>query len=917
MSETAVHFGKRPGNPLNRRVWKDLLSDWKRYLMIFLMLVVTIGFVSGMYVANNSMMTSLADNVVKLHREDGHFELSKKADSDILAALESGEKADVVSVFRERAYEEAEEKVVEAVNEAVEEKVREQVKSAITEQVTAAVDEQLAGYAAMGAEVSDEQRQSAIDEALATAMSENYDKAVEEALKAAYDSDDYKTALSDAMKEAKDEIDKEINEKYDDLAERYELNKDFTPVPVKIYDLFYKEQTELIPENASYSGKIRVFNERTEVDMYDILEGRRPETENEIIIDRMHADNIDLKVGDKIKAGNTEFTVTGLAAFADYSTLYEKNTDTMFDALTFDIAMVTPAGFEKLSAPLHASYAFEYVNKPADVIAEKTLSDNFLKVLITQTAVTGNETEIKDYVPAYANHAMTFAAEDMGSDEAMGGVLLYILVAVLAFIFAVTASAKLEKEASVIGTLRASGYTKGELLRYYMSGPLLVVIFASIVGNILGYTVFKDIVVAMYYNSYSLPTYETLWTPDAFIKTTIVPIILMLVINFIVIIRMLKLSPLKFLRHDLKKTKRKKAVRLPKWKFFARFRMRVFLQNIPNYIMVFVGVCFVMLLLSMAVGMPETLKYYQGSMTDMMFADEQVILLTTEDEDGNTIETSTAGAERFSLGSLIRKSDTLDEEITVYGIVDGSGFIKLDRNADGVYISDAFASKYKVAKGDTITLSAKYENKDYKWKVYDIYDYSAALTVFMPNDMFNTEFGLKAGAFSGYMSNGHIADIDEKYIAKTITADDMLKIAAQLDHSMGAYMVYFQYVCVIVAAIMLYLLTKIIIEKNERSISMVKILGYSSGEIASLYLVTTALVVFVTEFAAIFIGYEAMCALWNVLLMKLGGYFAFVIPFSGFVKEFVLVFAAYMIITVIDFIRIRRIPKVLALKNAE
>ncbi len=121
----------------------------------------------------------------------------------------------------------------------------------------------------------------------------------------------------------------------------------------------------------------------------------------------------------------------------------------------------------------------------------------------------------------------------------------------------------------------------------------------------------------------------------------------------------------------------------------------------------------------------------------------------------------------------------------------------------------------------------------------------------------------------------------------------------------------------IVAAIILYLLTKIIIEKNERSISMVKILGYSSGEIASLYLATTALVVFVTEFAAIFIGYEAMNAIWSVLLMKLGGYFAFVIPFSGFVKEFVLVFVAYMIITVIDFIRIRRIPKVLALKNVE
>ena len=38
---------------------------------------------------------------------------------------------------------------------------------------------------------------------------------------------------------------------------------------------------------------------------------------------------------------------------------------------------------------------------------------------------------------------------------------------------------------------------------------------------------------------------------------------------------------------------------------------------------------------------------------------------------------------------------------------------------------------------------------------------------------------------------------------------------------------------------------------------------------------------------------------------------------EGFVKEFVLVTVAYLVITVFDFIRIKHIPKVLALKNAE
>ena len=73
MQNNTVHFGKRPRNPLGRRVWKDLLSDWKRYLMIFLMLVVTIGFVSGMYVANNSMMQSLDSGAEKFSTLLGQF----------------------------------------------------------------------------------------------------------------------------------------------------------------------------------------------------------------------------------------------------------------------------------------------------------------------------------------------------------------------------------------------------------------------------------------------------------------------------------------------------------------------------------------------------------------------------------------------------------------------------------------------------------------------------------------------------------------------------------------------------------------------------------------------------------------------------------------------------------------------------
>lgn len=917
--EKKISFGKRPKNPLRRRVLKDMLRDWKRYLMISLMLIVTIGFVSGMYVANNSMLRSIDQNVETMKREHGHFKLSKKADEATIKAIETGEMADVPTVYRERAYEEAADEVEKAVNEAVEEKVAEQVKEAVKAQVTAAVDEKIAAAKAMGADVTEAQREEMISSAYDTAIAENYSKAYDEALKTAKDSEDYEKALSDAMDEAKKEIDKEIDEKYAEIEERYELNEKFDPVAVTVYELFYKDADELLPEKSDYSGTIRVYSERSEVDLYDILKGRAPENENEIIVDRMHADNAKIKMGDTISVSGTDFEVVGLVAFEDYSALYKNNTDTMFDALTFNIGMTTDEGFARIHANTSANYAFTYNKKPADEYEEKDMSEHFLKALITQTAVSDTEDlEIKDYVPAYANQAMSFARDDIGKDKAMGGVLLYILTAVLAFIFAVSISTTLEQESSVIGTLRASGYSRGELLRYYMSAPLLIVVLAAVIGNILGYTMFKNIIADMYYSSYSLPSFETIWTPEAFIRTTLVPMILMLIINAAVITKMLKLSPLKFLRHDLKQKKRKKAVRLPRWQFLNRFRMRVFLQNIPNYIMLFVGITFVMLLISMAVGMPETLSYYQDSMADMMFAEDQLILSSTEDEDGELITTANKDAERFSISSLERRSDTYNEEVSVFGIENGSRYIKLGKCADNeVYISKAFADKYNIHTGDTITLSEKYEHKDYEWKVYDIYDYSAGVAVFMENEQFNRVFEKDADDFSGYMSDSMITDIDKEYIAKEITAQDMIKVADQLDHSMGAYMVYFQYVCFIVAAIILYLLTKIIIEKNERSISMTKILGYENGEIASLYLIPTAIVVFFSEFLAIYIGYKLMEFFWKLIMMKMSGWFAFILPASGFVKEFLLVFAAYLIITILDFIRIRNIPKVLALKNME
>ena len=789
---------KRTVNPLIKRIPKELIGDWKKYLIVFAFLVLTIGFVSGMYVANESMMKAADESVTKYEREDGHFEWSEKADSDLIKDVESGEQVDM---------------------------------SAIT---------------------------------------------------------------------GKEE-------------------EDASDVPVIIYENFFRNEKEDNNNDGKNDGTVRVFAKTDNINLACVLDGRLPENENEIAVDRMHADNVDMKVGDTIRVGGEKFEVVGLIAYVNYSTLHEKTTDLMFDAIKFDVAMVTDEGFDRLGESIHYAYAWKYKDVPADEKEEKALSDDFRKVLAAQTMLHGNE--LKDYVPSYGNPAINFATDDMGSDMSMGGVILDILIIIIAFIFGVTISNTISKESSTIGTLRASGYTRGELVRHYLSMPVIVTFLAAIVGNILGYTVFKNVVVGMYYNSYSLPTYETVWNPDAFVKTTVVPIILMFVVNLIVIVRMLRHTPLQFLRHDLKKSKRKKAIRLPHWKFMSRFRVRIMFQNISNYLILFVGICFIMVMLAMAVGMPDTLTYYQKHASNLMFTKYQYVLKTYQNADGSIVTTDNKDAENFAMKSLVKRSDALDEEISTYGVVDDSQYIKisdlesLEKNE--VYISNSYADKYGIAIGDIIKLEEKYTDDTYNFKVCGIYDQCQSIAVFMPIDQYREVFDLDDDAFSGFFSDAKITDIDSDMIASTITKRDITKMCDQLDHSMGSYMQYFQVLCILLSMAMIYLLTKLIIEKNENAISMTKILGYENREIASLYLLSTTIVMLVIDVLTVAVGVWVMNFAWKEILMTYSGWFSFHMETISYVKMFAFVLIGYVIVMLLDFQRIKKIPMDQALKNVE
>lgn len=779
-------------NPLNKRLPREFLGEIGKYLVIFLFMTITIGFISGFLVAGNSMIQAYDESFEKYNIEDGYFVLKDKAQNTLLNRLEKEK--------------------------------------------------------------------------------------------------------------------------------------------VAIFQNFYREEDADHDLDGEADSTIRIYKNRDTVNKVCLMSGKFPKQENEIAVDRMYADNNELKVGDKILAGGKELIVSGLVALSDYSALFSDNNDIMFDAIKFSVAVMTEEGFERFPEEhLRYKYSWTYNEKPKDEIQEKNQAEDFLEVLSEEAAAA--DLSIDSFVPQYANQAIHFTGDDMGGDKMMMIVLLYILIVILAFVFSVTIRHTISKESAVIGTLRASGYTRGEIFRHYLTMPMIVTLFAAVFGNVLGYTLFKNIVAAMYYGSYSLPTYVTVWNGEAFVLTTVVPLIIMFVTNTFVLISKLKLSPLRFIRRDLSRKRHKKAVKIPECGFFNRFRIRIILQNASSYLTLFVGILFSAILLLFGMMMTPLFSHYKEDVVNNMLANYQYVLKTQ-------VATESKAAEKYCLTSLSYQSAERSEDISIYGIVENSRYLKEEMPSGGVCISDGFSEKYQIELGDIIQLKEKYGNKKYEFEVKKIIKYSSGLAMFMSDESFIETFDMEPDYFSlavsypelffdrlaspeevtyftGYLSDEEITDIDNKYIESCITEEDLTKLSRQMDVSMGKMFYMINVFAVVLAALLIYLLTKLILEKNTNSISMVKILGYEDGEIAKLYLLSTTWVVLISVLVSFVLSTLFIMSIYRLFMMEFSGWLNCYIAPQIYPEMFVMLMFAYVAVALLQFRRIKKIPMEEALKNVE
>lgn len=146
----------------------------------------------------------------------------------------------------------------------------------------------------------------------------------------------------------------------------------------------------------------------------------------------------------------------------------------------------------------------------------------------------------------------------------------------------------------------------------------------------------------------------------------------------------------------------------------------------------------------------------------------------------------------------------------------------------------------------------------------------------------------------------------------------MTKVSRQLQVSMGSMMYLVDVFSVILFMILMYLLTKLIIEKNARSISMVKILGGTTREIAGLYLTSTAIATAVSIVVTIPLAHVLIEKAMRVMMAsEMTGWMPLNANYAVWGEMVVLGLLAFAAVAALEYRKILRVPMDEALKNVE
>lgn len=514
------------------------------------------------------------------------------------------------------------------------------------------------------------------------------------------------------------------------------------------------------------------------------------------------------------------------------------------------------------------------------------------------------------FTPAGDNPRIGSAGNDKFVDKAAGlaaGVIVLILFAYVISVFTVHS---IERESGVIGTLYAMGVKRKELLRHYLTLPVILTFTAGAIGTGLGYSsIGVSAQMSEPYGYFSIPRVDVVYEPYLLIYGLLLPPLAAALTNFLVIRKKLDQPVLAMLRGEQKKD-RVHAIRLTGG-FVRVFRIRQLLREMRTVVTVFFGMFISLLIVMLSLdcyAICSNIK--KDNARDTRFAYMYTCKYPEEEVPEGGEEAAGVTMKKEVLG--------YNFDITLLGIHEKNPYFDapVEEGEERVLISSALAQKYGIGEGDTLTLLDEEKDRYYAFHVDGVVTCSTGFFAFMDIGSMRELMGESADYYNIVFSD-HALDIDSGRLYSALSKEEVEKRAAVFVEQMKEMVITLLVVSALIFAVVMYLMMKVMIDRSALSVSLFKVFGYRKQEIRRLFLDGNFFVVTLSALVGIPLAKAVMDLLFPFMVSNVACGINLRFPWQMYVGVFLSVLVLYVGINGILMGRVNKILPAEVLKNRE
>ena len=484
----------------------------------------------------------------------------------------------------------------------------------------------------------------------------------------------------------------------------------------------------------------------------------------------------------------------------------------------------------KLVLPGELLEAIDALERSGGELADgaKTLEDAISEV--ADRYLEADLSNLRSFTAAEDNPRIGGAADDVVINKYASIAAGVIIVALLGYVISVFVIHTIESERSVIGTLYALGVRRRDLMRHYLTLPVLISFLGGLVGTLAGYSSLGvPLQTADTYAYFSVPTLDTVVELPVILYGVIMPPVIAALVNLVVIRRKLSAPALQMIRNE-DSARHVSELDLKNLAFLPRFQLRQMLREGRSALGVVLGI-FVCLLLMMIGINAYVLCLHVGHNN---VADTRYAYMYLYKYPETTVP---AGGSPAYAETLKKEVLGYNLDVTVLGLEPDNPYFDAHPPASQsrVAISSAMAQKYGLSVGQPLVLRDEQNDRSYAFTIERVVDYSPAFFVFMDLDAMRELFDKPEDYYNTVFSD-HALSIEPGRLYNVSSKQDVEKAADVFVNLMYSMVYTMILASAVIMAIVMYLMMKVMLDRSAQSIALFKVFGYRRREISRLFL---------------------------------------------------------------------------------